>query len=262
MIKRLSVDVLLSCMNQFDRSLYNSMNLETGLIAVNQCDRDYMDSYIYAGHIFNIISSLSKGLSVSRNIALENSKADICVITDDDVVFENNYSSNIIQAYNELKDADIILFNVGRSGYTYPIKAKKINTFSSLRAFSCQITFKRESIINNSIRFDENFGAGTHNGGGEDNIFLIDCLRKGLKIYSYPFQMCRLLPSESSWFRGYTKEYLVNRGKFCKRMFGLLGFVYIFYFAIKNRTRFKKIPFVNVLFYQFIGFVDYKLQEK
>ena len=50
-----------------------------------------------------------------------------------------------------------------------------------LRVCSCQITFKRASIIDNKLIFDVKLGAGTGNGAGEENKFLLDCYDKGLK---------------------------------------------------------------------------------
>ena len=53
-----------------------------------------------------------KGLAKSRNRLLEKVETDVDVgiITDDDVIFVKNYRNIVQKAYEEMKDADIIIF--------------------------------------------------------------------------------------------------------------------------------------------------------
>ena len=46
---------------------------------------------------------------------------------------------------------------------------------------SCQITFKRKSIVDNNIFLNEMFGIGSKFISGEENIFLKEALKKKLK---------------------------------------------------------------------------------
>ncbi len=50
------------------------------------------------------------------------------------------------------------------------------------RVVSFGITFRRESVKEAGVVFDERFGLGAKYVSGEENIFLKDCLNAGLKV--------------------------------------------------------------------------------
>ena len=107
----MSIEVLLSTMHQDDLSIIEKCNIRTSCLIVNQCNKNgYMEKDMPFGKC-RMISTTDRGLSKSRNVALENSIADICVICDDDMKYINGYERIILGAFNELHDADIIVFN-------------------------------------------------------------------------------------------------------------------------------------------------------
>ena len=101
-------------MHQDDYSLLDRINLQSEAVVINQCDRE--SNYIFSvnGHKVTWINTLERGLSRSRNMALKNATADLCVICDDDEVLSDNYPDMINNAYSNLPDADLIVFNVNR----------------------------------------------------------------------------------------------------------------------------------------------------
>lgn len=242
----MKIELLLSCMHQFDFSIVEKSNIKSDTLIINQCDKD---SIIKRSNFYNnevsfealMINTIQKGLSKSRNMAISHAQGDICIIADDDESFVENYYDIIKNAYNENPSADLIAFSVVREGKSYPKKSFQINYLHALRISSVQITFRRESIINKSINFDETMGAGSGNGGGEENKFLFDCIRKGLQIYYCPKVIAIVNSSNSVWYEGFNEKYFLDKGwAFKKIMGGFLGFLNIIRFVIMKYPFYKK----------------------
>ncbi|MCS2641432.1 hypothetical protein NXV97_00520 [Bacteroides fragilis] len=95
--------------------------------------------------------------------------------------------------------------------------------------------------MSSKICFDETIGSGVSEAGGEEVVFLYDCLKKGLKIYYYPLLIAKVNSGESKWFKGYSQKYFYDRGVFTKKMMGCLGaLIYGVYFLLLKRSSYKK----------------------
>lgn len=81
-----------------------------------------------------------------------------------------------------------------------------------MKLSSVEVAFRLDSIKKNGICFNEYFGAGSRFYMGEENIFLFDCLKRGLKILYVPIKVADLHIQNSSWFNGFDKTYFINRG--------------------------------------------------
>lgn len=229
--------ILMSCMFE-NEDILKKANIKSDCVVINQ-------SNACGEHIFNMnsgnsclwINSLDRGLSKSRNLAIRNANADICLIADDDEIFDGDCEEKIKNAYIELKDADIVIFDIYNYPKKIPNKIFKFNFMQLLRVSSVQITFVREKIVANNLSFDEKLGAGTGNGAGEENKFLLDAYNKGLKIYHYPLSIAKLITdNKSTWFSGYNEEYFYKRGMATRHILGLtLSFLYAFYFVLVKR---------------------------
>ena len=94
---------------------------------------------------------------------------------------------------------DLIVFYIERKEKpkpNYP-KTKRMGYLSVLKIFSPEVAFRRESV--KEIAFDERFGAGSGRYlMGEENIYLYDCLKRGLKIYYEPVQIAKLREESST----------------------------------------------------------------
>ena len=209
------------------------------------------------------LSFYEKGLSKSRNKALSNSTKDICIISDDDMFYVDDYEKIILEAYNNHPDADIIAFIVDRENKKYKAKIKaekRISWLKSMKLSSVQLTFKRNSIIENKIHFDERFGAGSIYPWGEENIFLFDCLRKGLKIYYVPIKIATLYDTdESTWDKKNDEKHYNNQGAIYYRMSSKFYWVLIIQFALRKRRIYAKdISTIKVIKAMFIGAKKFK----
>lgn len=132
-----------------------------------------------------------RGLSKNRNFALSHANGDIAIIADDDVRYCNEYFDRVIAHFEKYPVLDIGLFKIRTDFDEPPYKVYPENTFEWTSArqhsvSSIEITF-RLSKIKNKIWFDERFGLGSmFLIGGEENAFLHDCKRAGLKINYFP----------------------------------------------------------------------------
>ena len=202
------VEVLLSCMHKDDISIIEQSNLHRDVIMVNQCNVYNEIIYKYNNGIKRI-DTPTRGLSVSRNIAIKNATADICVLSDDDEFFRIDAQDKILKAYEDYPKADLIIFQIDNVQKRVWKGVKRLHYWDLLKVGSWQISFKRESIINADIWFDTKMGSGTGNGGGEENKFLIDCIKKGLIIYFVPVTIAAMNKNDkqSQWFNGFDENY-------------------------------------------------------
>ena len=234
--------------------LLDNMNLNNSGVLINQCT-DCNNLINGTIENYKVLSFHEKGLSKSRNRALINASADVCLLSDDDLHYENGFESTLIEAYDKYGDADIIAFYVENAKRIHSLKEGRVNFIHSFKICSVQITYKLKSIRDNNIHFDENFGAGSgafiH---GEENIFLADCIKKGLKVYYYPHKIAYLNKSESTWFKGYNKDYLISSGAQFYRMSRFCYILLILQFAFRKHKKYRnEMNFFSAIRFMFNG---------
>lgn len=240
----MKVQTLISCMHQKNASIIEKSNVQTDVVVVNQCDHDFVDEFDFVNkdgktcHA-KLINTRERGLSRSRNMAIDNAWGDICLISDDDERFDDNYEEKIVSAYESKPNADFISFACVRDGYSYPSEWMKMDIKRILKTSSIQVTFRREAIVKNNIRFDVKMGSGTGNGGGEENKFMMDCKRNGLNMLYCPSVITTLLSVNSLWCNGYDEKYFRNRGWASRRIMGtFMGYLFMWYNIFSHRKDF------------------------
>ena len=108
----MKIQILVATMHQKDYSLLDRLNVQSDAVVVNQCDIEDINLFEYKGHKVLWINSIERGLSRSRNMALRNASADICVLCDDDERLSDGYPEMIKNAYSDVPKADFIVFNI------------------------------------------------------------------------------------------------------------------------------------------------------
>lgn len=240
-----SIEYLVSTMNKNNEKFVDAMNIKDNVIIINQTEYESIKTIERENQIIKFISVKERGLSKSRNKAIENSSSDICVLSDDDFKYYEDSSQKILEAYEKHKDADMIVFyyhTSGRQQKKFNHKAQKVNYLNALKICSAQITFKRKSIVDNNIKFKEDFGAGTEKyKAGEESIFLYECLKKGLKIYIEPVYILRIEERDngSAWFEGYNKRFFITKGAAYYQMTPMFYWILILQFAIRKRKIYR-----------------------
>lgn len=241
----MKIEVLISCMHQKDRSIIERSNIQTDVVVVNQCDIDSREEYMFLnkqGKLCHalLISTTERGLSRSRNMAIANSTADICLICDDDEILNDHYPLIILEAFKQTH-SDLIAFKIENTGKKYSKKIKKIGYLGALKLASWQLAFKRESILRQNIKFDITLGSGVSKAGGEENMFVYDCLKVDLRVMYIPRSIGKMIPIESKWFYGFTKEYFYDRGTMTRKLMGLLfASIYAVYYLIRKYPLYEK----------------------
>lgn len=230
--------ILLSCMHETNYEIIKRSNIHCECLVINQCNENNR----IEDNNMTWINSTDRGLSKSRNLAIINATSDICLISDNDEVFVKDVDKIIINAYKDIPEADIIVFEIRNHISKLKEKIYKLSRLELLRVSSLQITFKRKSILNNNLKFDEKLGAGTGNGAGEENKFLLDAYDKGLKIYHCPVLIAEMINgNESTWFSGYDEEYFYKRGMSTRYILGFwTSILYAIYFLIFKHNEYKK----------------------
>jgi glycosyltransferase involved in cell wall biosynthesis len=242
-VDAVDLQVLLSAMYLKDYRYIDTLNITTDCIVINQCDDEGKMSILHNGRSIKFVSTKERGLSKSRNMAISLADADICILCDNDVEYLSDYEATILEEFEKHPEYDIIVFFIKRnkpSSKPYFKNKKRLGYLSTLKVLSPEIAFRRKSIVDNNIQFKTDFGAGAKYSMGEENIFLYDCLKRGLKILYVPKQIATLRDEESTWFKGYTEKYFIDRGAIFCEMSKRFSVILIIQFALRKRRLFKK----------------------
>ena len=203
------VQVLLSVMdNKGSRHYIDELNIKTSAVVVNQCDCE--DESLENNVLYK--STVQRGLSRSRNMALELASEDAVIFCDNDVRYTDGAFRQIGKAFSDNPEAGIIVFFVERPERHKPVYDHEavMDRLHMMKIFSPEMAVRRSMIGN--LRFDVRFGAGAEYSMGEENIFLFEARRRGIRVIYEPVRIAALIPNESSWFRGYTDKFFNDRG--------------------------------------------------
>lgn len=245
------LQTLVAAVKQDVSGLAEKMHLESDAIIVNQCDcNDYME-YEYLGNTVKGYSFKERGVGLSRNNALLRADGDICLFSDEDIVYDAGYAKKVLDEFEAHPEADILLFNmrVSEERFTYYNES-----FGRVRWYNCgryptySFAVRREKLHKAGVTFSLLFGGGAPYSNGEDSLFLMDCLRKGLKVYKTTVELGEEVPRESTWFKGYNEKFFYDRGFLYHFLYGkkahLMGFRFVF---TKKGTICREIPWKKAL---------------
>lgn len=212
----MTYQLLVATMNQTDHSLCERMNLHSGAIIVNQCDRLGAEEWAHDGYAVRMLSFAERGVGLSRNSALMRADADIVEFADDDMIFTDTCKEDVLREFERHPEADAIIFSVESLNPNRPLRKiqrfERISRWKALKYGCARLAVRREKLIYNNISFSLLFGGGAKYGSGEDSLFLQDCFRAGLKIYRSPVKVADVRQDSSSWFEGYTDKYYFDKG--------------------------------------------------
>lgn len=213
-------EVLCATMNQTDFSKTTQMHIEGDVLFANQADRfDYREEGSESGTA-RMITTSERGVGKNRNLLLMFADAEICLMADDDVEYLPGYKDGILRAFEETKDADIIIFGLEASVSSAQRKPPVIREKKRLLRYSKnpyggpRIAFRLDSVRKANLWFTLLFGGGCRYPSGEDSIFLTDARKKGLHVYIYPLVIGKTDYSRSSWFSGFDDRYYFGRGAY------------------------------------------------
>lgn len=241
----MKVEILQSCMFSTPEQMLERCKNQCDTLVINQADTTDLVEWTPTDRngepfAYRFMTTTERGLSRSRNMAINNSYGDVCVLCDDDEILEPDIKEKVASAFEQYPEADVIAFQVTglqRKPADHPFRASYLH---AMRFASVQLAFRLKSIQSKGIRFDEKMGSGTGNGCGEENKFMFDCLKSGLRMQYVPVHIATLIPSsESQWWNGFTKEFFINRGWATRRYMGwFLATAYAAYYAFVKRKKY------------------------
>lgn len=188
MVSKINFQILIATMNRenfdFLYAMFPYHKIEDlDVIIVNQTTKDkQLTSTIASVKVFN---SLEKGLSKSRNLALENSSADWCLIADDDLVYLEGFEQKINKGIEKFSSSGVITFQVQKDEFIlmrkYPEKSKKKLSIQEILNVSSVEMLINKKMLASTIKFNDNFGLGSNVFEcGEEQVFL-----KEVKMLNY-----------------------------------------------------------------------------
>ena len=133
----MKLEILLSCMHQKDFSIVEKSCITGDVLIINQADTDAFVEQNESGQHIRMLTTTERGLSRSRNMAIENACGDVCLLCDNDEIFYHDYEANILATFHRLQDADIILFDFENLPHTFPDKEYRLRFLDLFHAISC-----------------------------------------------------------------------------------------------------------------------------
>ena len=234
------VEVLASVMDQSLDSIAEKMRLESDAVIINQCDSLGYEEKKKNGHLLRFFSFPDRGVGRSRNEAILRAKGDICLFSDQDIVYEPGYERAIAAEFEKNPDADMILFNVivEEERRTYHItRREKVHWYNCGRYGAVSFAVRRESLLASGVTFSLLFGGGARYASGEDSLFLKEFMAKGFHVYKTPVIIGRERSDGSTWFEGYNEKFFHDRGVLYRYLYGNLDWAMALRFLAVHRRK-------------------------
>ena len=236
------LEVLLATIDQQDDLLLDDMKVKSDIIVCNQTGEktDYK-VYMRNGYQVRWYDFQERGVGLNRNNALLRATGDVCLVADDDVVYEDDYVETVLNTFEAYPNADVIIFNTysgdgkKRSEIT---KAKKVRIHNCGRYGAYRIAFRRMSIIKHAITFNQLFGGGCMFTAGEDVIFTKTCIKNGLRVIAVPDCILkRVYRRPSTWYTGHNPKFYEDFGSGYYCHFGVWAYCVTFFQLIRRRKK-------------------------
>lgn len=220
----MTLQTLVSGVQQNIDELAEVMNLDSDAIVINQCNENAYKEYEYKSHKIACYSFNERGVGLSRNNALLRATSDIVLFSDEDIRYKDGYAKVILDEFERRPDVDMLLFNMDviESRFTYHTdKETKITRLNCGRYPTYSFAVRREKLHKANITFNLLFGGGAKYSNGEDSLFIMECIKKGLKILALPISIGKEEERESTWFKGYNKKFFYDRGVLYRPLYGV-----------------------------------------
>ena len=136
------IQILVSGVNQDIKVLPKKMNIQSDAVVVNQCQEnsELEADYKKDGEDTLRIKWLNRnerGIGLSRNLALDNADHEFLQFADEDIVYDEGYTSLVEKEFDDHPAADMILFNVKAQERDLPQYRFCQSQLEKLRKISC-----------------------------------------------------------------------------------------------------------------------------
>lgn len=246
----LRIEILISTMFRDDLGFLEPMFVNNNiddfyLIVVNQTTEG--KELVSNTPNIKVINSFERGSPASRNLAIQNASKDICLMSDDDIVYKSKLKQTILDAYQNNPNAAMISFEaVDETGklYTNYYPEGVHNKKSLKKIYTWVITFRRKVFRDNHIFFNHYFGVGSVFKGETEYVFLRNAFDKNLPMI-HVAQTIVMHPNESSGRQMGSDNAIFARAALRYRFYGNLSYLWVFkyvFFLIRyNFISFKEL---------------------
>ncbi len=163
-----------------------------------------------------VVESPGIGLVRNRNFLMEQASAPWVVIADDDIDYRHNELLALRDSLENEKDADLCTF---RCRFPEAPRTEYGTSFNLKAAPKCywvssvEMALRREAVMAAGLKFNECFGVGSgFFESGEEEIFLTDFLRAGLKGRYLPLRVGQHRGGVSTGQREITHNFMMTKG--------------------------------------------------
>lgn len=254
-------EVLCTTMHQKDFSKISEMNIRSDVVFANQADRYSYGEMEFDGHKAKMISTALRGVGRNRNTLLIHATADICLMSDDDIVYFNDYEQKVLNAFDNLPQADVIIFNLTTECQERPQyqnkKVKRMGRFSRNPYGACRIAFRRASLQKANVWFTLLFGGGCIFPSGEDSKFIKDLVYSNINVYVHPEVIGIVKFENSTWFTGASEKFYYGKGAYYAAVHPKTQFLRRLYFSWRTSKR-SQLSFKERMRWMRIGANGYK----
>ncbi|MEO5788269.1 glycosyltransferase family A protein [Gelidibacter sp.] len=236
-IKLPSVEILVATMHRssfdflWDMFKHNNHD-DFNILIVNQTTPD-KQLVSHFEHI-KVINSFEFGVPKSRNLAISNATSDICLMADDDIVYQPHLKTIITDAYLKYPDAAMISFEaIDEDMLKYTNYSSEGNhTEKSLKKiYTWVISFNRESYLKDIIFYNMHFGFGASFTGEEEYVFLRNAYDKGLKMIHVSETIVQH-PNENSGRLMGSDNALFARSALTHRFYGNFSYLWLLKYVL------------------------------
>ena len=228
------MQVLVATMHQKNMDILQKMNISCSAVIANQADRNEIQT---CGNV-KMITTMTRGVGLNRNIALLASDADLLLFADDDVQYYDDMHQNVVRAFAENPQADVLVFGMDmtKNGEVYEQRhhaCRRLHVWNAMRFGTYRIAIRRNAWLKANILFNQNFGGGCPFSAGEDSLFLKACFDQGLRVYAHDYVLGRCAKDTSSWFTGHNQKYFYDKGVLMRHLFPRIPYAMALYFGIR-----------------------------
>ncbi|MBQ7840768.1 MAG: glycosyltransferase [Lachnospiraceae bacterium] len=235
----MKLQILVSAVKEDAKKLAEKMNLQAESIIINQCGENNYEEFEFQGNKIRCYHFAEKGVGLSRNNALLRAKGDLCLFSDEDIVYDNGAAEKIVEAFRRHPEADMLLFNVrvcdDRRTY-WTEKYHPVKWYNCGRYPAYSFALRTRKMQEKNLTYSLYFGGGAKYANGEDSLFISDCLKAGLKVYAIPVEIGEEVPRPSTWFQGYDEKFFHDRGVLYHVLYQWLAMPMGLRFLLKNKS--------------------------
>lgn len=164
---------------------------------------------------FLIIPNDTKGSGANRQVALEAAEAPIVLISDDDVSHTSDQLSDLLLAFDERPECDFLILKYHSETHPRQYPDYEFDMLQEPKGFffgGPEIAVRLKPLRKSGVEFNPLFGIGSEFCAGEDNLFVYDMMRKGLKGHFVPVTICGHESDSTGMRSHHLPEYLRAKG--------------------------------------------------